>query len=239
MAVVTAAHPPTTALRPVADLRRGAVAMAPLLAGVAPLGLLVGAAIAEHGDPAAGLAGTWLVYGASAHLALLQLTDAGAGVATVVATCLLINARLVVYSAGLGRHWRGESTRFKALMAFTVVDPAFAVGDTRYREPGDAAAKRWHYVGAAVALWFGWAVAIAAGATFAPAIGELRLLAMALPACLVAMIAPTLRTRPGALAIGVSMAVAALAHPLPSGAGLLLAIVAGATAGAIAEGRPS
>ena len=219
------------------EARRGMMAMLPLLAGVAPLGLLVGASVAAHGEPGAALAGTWLVYGASAHLALMQLTDGGAATAAVVATCLLINARLVVYSATLGHHWRGESTAFKALMAVTIVDPSFAVGDARYRDTGSTSAKRAHYVGAAALLWLGWTAAVAAGMAFGSSLSDVRMLTMALPICLVAMIAPALRTRPGLCAVAVSVAVSLSTRGLPSGSGLLVAIIAGAAAGAVAERR--
>jgi predicted branched-subunit amino acid permease len=220
-------------------LRGGSIAMLPLLAGVAPLGLLVGAAVAAHGEPGAALAGTWLVYGASAHLALLQLTDSGAGLATVAATCLLINARLVVYAATLGRHWRGEGAVFKAVMAFTIVDPSFAVGDDRYRGAGSPSDKRAFYVGAAGTLWFGWAAAVGLGMAFGGSIGQLSVLSMALPVCLVAMAAPALRNRPGRSAVATSIAVALSTNGLPAGTGLLIAIVAGAVVGAVVEGRTS
>ena len=123
------------------EMRRGAAAMTAMLAGIVPLGLVVGATAAEHSSQGAAFAATWALYGASAHLAFLDLTDSGAGALLTVATCLLINARLVVYSASMAGHWRGEGTRFKALAAATIVDPSFALGDARYREPGSPAAR--------------------------------------------------------------------------------------------------
>ena len=219
------------------ELRRGVVAMLPLLAGIAPIGLLVGANIASHTDTITSLAGTWLIYGASAHLAFMQLTDDGAGTALVIITCVLINARLIVYSASMGSHWRTEGNRFKAVMAFTIVDPSFAVGDARYRADGSLAAKRAYYIGAAATLWVGWTVLIAIGMSVGARFGQPLVLELALPLCLAVMVAPTLTTRPAGTAVLTAGVVALCTADLPSGIGLLASIIAGATAGAIAEGR--
>jgi predicted branched-subunit amino acid permease len=240
--VTAVARPPSIApavarTRLTTEVRGGAVAMLPLLAGVAPIGLLVGATIADHSNTAASLAGTWLIYGASAHLAFMQLTGAGTDTALVVITCVLINARLIVYSASMAAHWRDESTGFKALASAAIVDPSFALADARYRRPGSTADKRAFYVGAATTLWIGWTVLVVGGMAVGGRFGQPRVLALALPLCLFVMIAPSLVNRPVLAGVVTAGTVALFADQLPSGAGLLAAIVAGAVAGAIAEGR--
>jgi predicted branched-subunit amino acid permease len=216
-------------------VRRGAAAMFPLVVSIAPLGLLVGAAVATHPDRPAAFASTWLVYGASAHLALLDLTATGAGTAVVVVTCLLIQARLVVYAASMSAHWRAESGRFKALMAATIVDPSFAIGDGRYREPGSAVEKRSFFVGATATLWVGWTLLIVVGAVAGARFAHVAVLQVALPVCLVPMVAPALAGRPGRAAVVTAATVAVIGRSWPSGLGLVAAIVAGAVAGAIVE----
>ena len=68
---------PATASEPSDALRRewrlGARDMAPLALGYVPFGLLVGTAVGRSPDPAASWAGTWTIYGGSAHLAVLDL----------------------------------------------------------------------------------------------------------------------------------------------------------------------
>lgn len=226
-----------TRQRTAPELRRGAVAMLPLVTALVPLGLAVGARVGTHPDPAAALGATWLLYGASAHLALLQLTETGAGVVATVATCLLIQARLLVYSAALGTHWRHERRGVKALLAAGIVDPSFALGSARYGEAGTAQAKRAFYVGAAGTLWVGWSVLIVAGTAFGSAIGRLHVLALALPVSLAVTAAPALRSSPGRAAVAASSVVALASGALPSGTGLVAAIVAGAVAGVLAEER--
>jgi predicted branched-subunit amino acid permease len=211
--------------------------MLPLLAGIAPIGLLVGATVAEQSNTAASLVSTWTIYGASAHLAFMQLTDAGASTALVIVTCVLINARLIVYSASMSAHWRAETLGFKAVASAAIVDPSFALADARYRRPGPATDKRSFYIGAASTLWFGWTVLVVAGMAVGARFGQPRVLALALPLCLVVMIAPSLVSRPLLAGVSAAGAVSLFADHLPSGAGLLAAIVAGAAVGSFVEGR--
>jgi predicted branched-subunit amino acid permease len=218
------------------EMRQGVVAMLPLLAGLAPIGLLVGSTVAAHADTATALAGTWMIYGASAHLAFMQLTGDGASAALVVVTCVLINARLVVYSASMSSHWRAESNVFKAVMAATIVDPSFALGDSRYRREGSELAKRTYYIGAAATLWIGWTLIVGAGMALGTRFGRLPVLELALPLCLFVTIAPALVKRPACVAVVTAATVAVAGAGLPSGTGLLASILAGAAAGSIAEG---
>src|SRR4051812_37370670 len=95
------AGPRTRAPSTVASLRAGAVAALPVVAGLAPFGLAVGAAVSASADPVAAWAGTLLIYGGSAQLALLQLLHEGASVWSAILVATLINVRLMVYSAAL------------------------------------------------------------------------------------------------------------------------------------------
>ena len=72
-----------------------------------PFALVIGSAAADHGTPLAGWAGSWLIFGGSAHLAAIRTLD-DAGAVAAILTGLLINARLLVYSASLARRWAGQ-----------------------------------------------------------------------------------------------------------------------------------
>ena len=85
------------------------MAIAPLLIGFAPYAVVVGSVIGAHSSPAAGWAGTWLIFGGSAHLATLNALDDGSALLAAL-TGLLVNARLLVYSASLGGRWRHQPT---------------------------------------------------------------------------------------------------------------------------------
>jgi predicted branched-subunit amino acid permease len=216
------------------ELRRGAASSLALLVGFAPFALVIGATVAEHPSPSAGWAASWLIYGGSAHLAVLDLTSTG-GVLVAVVTGIVINARLVIYSAALAPHWRTEPWTVRALMAPTIVDPTFALVEPRYREGGSRREKRAYYLGAALTLWFGWMALITVGMVAGGRVPAGVGLEVAVPICLTALVVPSLSSHPGRLAVFVAVVVAIAGSGWPAGSGLLAAIVGGALAGGIAE----
>jgi len=215
-------------------LLAGALTMLPLVAAYAPFGVVVGAAAAAHGDPVAGWAGSWLVYGGSAHLAALRTLDAG-GPLMAVLVGLLVNARLVVYSAGLARSWPEQPRWFRVVAAPMIIDPTFAVAERYAASCADPAARRRHFVGAGLTLGAGWSAAIAAGAIIGSRLDLLHI-DVVVPLCLLTLVGPGLRHRDGRAVAVAAAAVALLGASLPAGTGVLAAIVAGVAAGAVAAG---
>ena len=226
---------PTTNRELAGSARAGARAMLPLLVGVTPLGLVVGIQIAATGlSPAAGLAGSATIYGASAQLATIDLLDRQAGWAVIVLAVVVINLRLALYSAAMGSPWRDTGPGLRALFAYLLVDPSYAVGSQGYQQAGDARPPHRHYLGAAVTLWVGWQLLTVTGMAFGALVPPGLHLEFAVPLCLLAIVATQAtegRTQRAALAAAV---VAVLAHGLPLGAGTPVAILAGIVAGATA-----
>ena len=58
--------------------------MVPLLVAYMPFALVIGATAAEHGSPVAGWAGSWLIYGGSAHLAAIRTLDEAGPVMAII-----------------------------------------------------------------------------------------------------------------------------------------------------------
>src|SRR3954469_180799 len=108
--------------RSAAAARRGVLAMLPLLTGYVPFALVIGSVCAQHGAPLAGWTGSLLIFGGSAHLAAIRTLDSS-GVAAAIFTGLLINARLMVYSASLARRWAGQPRWFRIAAAGLIIDP--------------------------------------------------------------------------------------------------------------------
>ena len=104
------------------DVAAGARAMAPWLAGVVPFGLVIGVSAAQATVPT--LAG-WLtgplIYAGSAQVATIGMLDAGAAPVVVVAAALIINIRLIFYSATMARHWRGTPWWWRLVAAYLLI----------------------------------------------------------------------------------------------------------------------
>ena len=124
------------------DIAAGARAMAPWLAGVVPFGLVIGVSAAQADVPT--LAG-WLtgplIYAGSAQLAAIRMLDAGAAPIVVVAAVLIINIRLIFYSAAMARYWRGTPRWWRCVAAYLLIDPSFAVGLDGYERLGRGAGR--------------------------------------------------------------------------------------------------
>lgn len=216
-------------IRVASAARAGALAMLPLLAGYAPFALVIGSAVAQHGAPLAGWAGSWLIFGGSAHLASIRtLDDAGAVIA--ILTGLLINARLLVYSASLARRWAEQPRWFRVAAAGLIIDPTWAAAEQHADQCTDLAQQRRYFIAAGLTLGSGWSAAIAAGALVGAHLGWLDL-DIVVPLCLLGLVGSGLRSRGARSVIAVAASVAVLTAGWPAGTGLLAAIAAGGATG--------
>ena len=90
--------------------RDGARAMAPWLVGVAPLGFVIGVTTARADIPAcAGWLAGPLIFSASAQAVTIELLNSHAAVPVVIAAGLVVNVRLVLYSAAMARALAGAT----------------------------------------------------------------------------------------------------------------------------------
>jgi predicted branched-subunit amino acid permease len=220
------------------DWLAGARAAVPFMIGLAPFGVTVGAAVGASADPFAAWTGTLLLYGGSAQLAVLQVLGSGAPVWTAILVGVLVNARLLVYSGGLARLWSGARPWVTVLGAATIVEPTWAMAEQRRRTGGPEGARA-HYGGAATALTIGWTAAVTAGTFVGRVDGLATHLAVAVPLCLVVLVAPHLRLPGGVAAIAAAAGTAVGARLLVPGFEVLPAMAAAALAGLLAERRRS
>jgi predicted branched-subunit amino acid permease len=227
---MTATTTPTAAPpAPVADALRDVL---PLAIGYVPFALVVGTALAEHHGGPAGWAGSWLIYGGSAQLAALRALGSS-GAAIAVLTGLLVNARMMLYTAALAHRWRDQPRWFRLLGAALVIDVTFALAAAR---PLETRARERSYV-LVVGLTLGavWTATIGVGALLGPRL-HFAALGVIAPMCLVALIAPRLVQRGERPTIVVAAGVAVLAAGrLPAGTGVPLAVAAGWLAGTLAD----
>ncbi len=215
--------------------RRGALAMLPMLAGYMPFALVIGSAAADRGTPLAGWAGSWLILGGSAHLATMRTLDE-AGAAAAIITGLLVNARLLVYSASLAKRWGQQPQWFRFAAAGLIIDPTWAVADRHADLATDLAEHRRYFLGAGLTLAAGWSAGMAVGAVLGARLDWLDL-QIAVPLCLLALVGTGLRGSTTRLVIAVAGTVALLTADWPSGTGLLAAIAAGSVTGLALDRR--
>ena len=213
------------------DIAAGARAMVPWLAGIVPFGLVIGVSAAEADVPT--LAG-WLtgplIYAGSSQLVTIGMLGAGAAPVVVVASALIINIRLIFYSATMARYWRSTPRWWRLIAAYLIVDPSVAVGLDGYQRLGRDRGHA-HYLGGAVVLWVSWLAAIAVGAMVGASLPAWLHLEFVIPLYLVGQAIAKLAHPAQRRAILAAATVALLALSAPLQLGVALAIAAGITAG--------
>ena len=214
--LLAAPAPPSSP--PGTDLLAGARAMVPLMLAVTPQGLSLGVALGQmHGDHLVAWATSALVYSGSAQLALMT-TYATSGIAAIAVT-LIINLRLVLYSAALAPRWRERSLGWRLIAGHLLIDPSFILAQQR--------ATFSFYLGGASVLFVWWQVVTGAGILAPALIPHLDALWAAAPLCFVALLAGAVKDRTTIVAAGVALATSIALGVLPYSLGLVAAIAAG------------
>lgn len=208
----------------------------PVVFGLAPLGLALGAAVADsHVSSFAGWSTSPLIYGASAQLAAIAVVGAGGTIFATLLAVAAINTRTLVYGAVLRPEFRGQPAWFRWLGPYLLVDPLFALVSGRRTLSCENDAGRRYYLGAGLAIWTSWQVMVAAGISLGPVIPSAVHLEFAVPALLVALLVPGVRSH-AAFAAAAGGAVAGIAGvALPPGVAVMLAVPAGAFAASLAR----
>ena len=216
------------------DAADGVRSMLPWLVGVIPFGMVVGMTVRSSGvSTAVGMATGATIYSGSAQLTALELLRGGAGVAVVVTSVLVINARLILYGSSLAPHWSGTGLGFRAAASYLVVDPSFVVGMHRYhKEPRGG---HTHFLAAGITLWVAWQAAMVAGLALGGGVPGWLSLERAVPLFLLAELVRVVKSRPALNAAVIGAAAAVVGSRLPLHGGVLVGAVAGVTAALVSE----
>jgi len=136
-------------------LRAGAAEMAPFLVGIAPFGLVVGAAMVPSGlSVPQALGMSVLVYGGAARLAVVDLLAGAAPFLVVAVTGFVVNLRFAMLSASIAQYFRGLPTAWRWVVVALLVDVLYALSVTAFERDPEID-RRWYYLGAGVVLWIG------------------------------------------------------------------------------------
>ncbi|WP_321371820.1 AzlC family ABC transporter permease [uncultured Desulfuromusa sp.] len=116
-------------------LKEGAVAAWPICLGYIPIGLALGV-LAQQ----AGL--SWwtvammsvLVFAGSAQFICVAMLAAGASVAAIIFTTLIVNLRHALMSSALAIYLSGINRKFLAVFSYGITDESFAVNMSRFRD---------------------------------------------------------------------------------------------------------
>jgi predicted branched-subunit amino acid permease len=215
--------------------------VAPVVLAYLPFGLTLGATLDATGvSPSIAWSSSPLLFGGAAQLVAVQLLDSGASVIVVVLAALVVNARMLLYSAALAPHTHDWPARWRWTGAYFLADPVYALATTRFARSGEVgpACKRFrYYLTVGVLLWFGWMAMTGAGMLLAGVLPSSLQLDLAAPLTFLLLLLPMLTGRAARAAAATGGLVAVAGSGLPLGLGLLVGAAAGVAGGMYAGGR--
>ena len=214
----------------------GMKAIAPILLGAVPFGLVVGVISAENQlTTLQMLTFSIYVFAGLSQLVVFQLYAEDAALWVIVLSAAIVNLRLIIYSASIARYFRHLSIRWKLFLSYILVDQGYALAMAYYDEYPDAPHKHWYYAGTGVLITIGWLTAVVVGFFVGAVIPESWSLGFIVPIMFLGLLVPAIKSWPYLAAALVAATVALLAVDMPHNLGLVTAILSGMVTGAVLE----
>ena len=250
------------ASRPRAAFRSGLRDVLPALPANVPFGVIAGVATVGVGvDPVQAVAFAGFLFAGTAQVTAVELLGERAPVAVVILTALVVNLRYLMYSASLGAYFKDLSPRWKAVVAYFLLDVTYALSISKFGRTSaaidgesavggeDAATDggnatnlidpagdgRWYYLGTALPLWATWIGASLVGIVFGARVPEGWHLDFAIPLLFLGLLLPALEDAPSYLAAVAAGVLAVAGVGLPFNVGILVAALGGVATGLLAD----
>ena len=213
----------------------GLSAGSPIVAGIIPFGLVYGATANSLGLSLLETCGmSLIVFAGSTQLVFLDLWGQNASLAVIVLTGLVVNLRMIVYSASLstqlGPLSSGQSLAgpyFLGDESYGVSMACFASGKKRPPSPF------YFYVGTAIPTCLSWQLSGLAGYVGGSFIPKSWPLGMAVPLIFLALLVPMLDRGPKLTTALTAVVAAVTLAGLPMKLGLIAAVFSGIAAGVV------
>jgi 4-azaleucine resistance transporter AzlC len=220
------------------EFLQGALDTLPLVIGAIPFGIIFGTLSGGAGLSAAGAMGMSLfVFAGSAQFIAMGLVGAGTAWPMIVLTTFVVNFRHLLYTATLLPYLVDRPRIWQVVLAFGLTDETFAVAVARWHRPDAVHHKHWYQLGSMVFMYTNWNLCTLIG------LGAGRMLQdidgwgldFAMVAAFIGMLIPYLKDKPAYAAVLTAGICALVFHGLPHKLGLILASMAGMTAGVLVE----
>nr|BAV57440.1 branched-chain amino acid transporter [Streptomyces sp. SANK 60404] len=212
--------------------------MTPFMIAAFPMGIIAGAAGIAGGVGWAGTIGmAAAVNSGTAMLAALQLLRDGSAWPVILLTTLVLSLRMMIYAIMLRPHLKDIPQRWRALLAFGLVDAVFFVVHDRFGKPASIKDRQWYFLGASTAMFVNWIGSLVVGMALGEAVPGVASEGLEFPmtAIFIAMMAGALVNWKVWAAVMGAGSLALLAHPLPYNLGIVVATLGGAVIGAGCE----
>ena len=231
---VAASHGDAVARR--AAFRAGMRECAQLLPSYMPFGLVCGVAAVQAG------LGEWgavalaaFAFAGSSQAVLTQFLSSGAPLLIAVASGLVVNLRMAVYSAAIAPRIAGATRKQRLLWAAFLVDQTFISNEARHQRGEHTGHELAFYLGCAAVLWPWWILMNAVGAFAGAKLPTSWQLDFTIPLSFVALVVPLLKSKPQVIAAIAGGAAGVVFYALPLKLGLIAACALGTCVGLLVD----
>lgn len=213
------------------DFLAGVKTMTPLMVGIAPFGMVSGVAAVNIGlTPLQAMGMSVIVFAGTSQLAAIELLGQDVAAPIVVLTILVVNARLVMYSASIGPYLRGLSTRWRCLVSYLLTDHVYALVVTETADDARSSTK-WYVFGLGFTLWAVWQVCSLVGIFLGTTVPDRWGMDFVVPLTFLALLVPELKGRMKTVTALAAGTVAVTGAGIPMSLGLILGAVSGIVLG--------
>ena len=219
------------------DLLAGIKAAGPLVLGILPFALVAGITAVGAGMTIGEAVGmSIIVFAGASQLAAIDLIGSNAPLAVVVGTAVVINVRMLMYSASIAPYFQSFSVRVRSVLAYILTDQAYAMSIAEYTQ-NESRSRLWYYFGIGFTLWVVWQLGTIAGALAGAGVPDSLALDFALPLVFLALLIPAMKDRGTTTAgvVGGAVALIVVAVGVPLNLDLPIAAVAGILAGVVVD----
>ena len=222
-----------------AEIARGLRDVAPLLIGIIPFGLVAGAAAVESGlRPSQAVGLSVIVFAGASQLAVIDLLGQNATLSIAVITGVVINLRILMYSASIAPSFQSFRPRWKAIAAYVLTDQAYALSISRYAEKElSRTERRRYYLTVAFTLWIVWQICTIAGVVIGARVPDEWGLGFAVPLVFLSLLIPAAASGPAiaAAVVGGTVGTVGTVYNFPFNLGLITGGAAGVIAGVVVD----
>ena len=154
-------------------LAKGIVDVSPLMIPVFPFGIIYGVIGMELGiGPYMTLGLSIIIFGGASQIVLLQLFSGGASSLVIFSSVGAVNSRHLLYGAVLSEHLSTLKLTWKIILSYVMVDQAFAVSNTYFKNNRKNKNKHFHLLGAGFTCWTIWQVSTILGIVLGSVVPE-------------------------------------------------------------------
>ena len=154
---------------------RGLRAALPLLVGVIPFALLLGAQAARNGFSAIEMPLlTGLNFAGSSEFVAMRLWTSPPHILLIVAMTFLVNSRHILMGASLSRYLKHVPARKALLALFFMCDEVWAMAMADARKRMSLQVSLPYYMGLALTLYLNWVLFTTVGVIVGPLIGDVE-----------------------------------------------------------------